>query len=153
MKWDKFFENLAIDVSKKSKDKSTKIGVVLVGKDHSILDIGFNGFPRGISDEKEHYHQRPKKYMVTEHAERNAIYNCARNGKSTLGTTLYLSSKGLPCADCARAIIQSGISEVVTHKGTFEGVSEHWVESIKTGEEMLLEAGVRIRYYENTSSL
>ena len=147
MSWDKFFRTLATEVSKKSKDRSTKVGVVIVSDDHSVLDVGFNGFPRGVNDHNEDYHQRPMKYMVTEHAERNAIYNCARNGKSTKGATLYLNTKGFPCADCARAIIQAGIKEVVTNEGDFEGASPQWVESCNMGLTMLKEAGVNVRYY------
>jgi dCMP deaminase len=72
---------------------------------------GWNGFPRGVDDDVDERHERPAKYLWTEHAERNAIYNAAAIGAATAGCTMYLP--WYPCTGCARAIIQSGISEVV----------------------------------------
>jgi len=142
--WDEFFYTLANTVANKSKDRGTKVGCVLVGDGNAVLGVGYNGFPRKINDLVEARHERPIKYYFAEHSERNCIYNAARSGIKTLDTKLYISGKGQPCADCARAIIQSGIVEVITGFGKFEGKGGLWEESCKVGEEMLLEAGVKI---------
>lgn len=106
-------------VSTKSKDKSTKVGAVIVGPNNEVLSVGWNGFPRGVNDDVEERHERPAKYEWTEHGERNAIYNAARHGIRLDGTTLYTTHD--PCADCARAIVQSGIRHVVTLGGSTIG--------------------------------
>lgn len=113
--WDAFFIELARVHARKSKDPSTRVGAVIVGPDREVRAGGFNGLPRGVRDcPKEHpeRHARPAKYSWWEHAERNAIYNAARSGATTRECTLYVAG-GPPCADCARAAIQSGIVEVV----------------------------------------
>ena len=148
--WDDFFLRMARLVATKSKDRSTKIGAVIVGEGNEVLSIGFNGFPRWIDDEREERHERPAKYMWTEHAERNAIYNAARCGISLRGASIYLSC-GLPCVDCARAIIQSGIVEVVIDSMIDQRQRadprwcEQWLKSIETSGEMLEEAIVAVR--------
>src|SRR3972149_4666305 len=106
MKWPEFFFALAALAAKKSKDRSTKIGAVVVGPDNEVRSLGYNGFPRGINDDVEERHRRPAKYLWSEHAERNAIYNAVRAGICLRGCTMYVHSH--PCVDCARAIIQSG---------------------------------------------
>ena len=98
-------------VSRKSEDRSTKHGCVIVNDRQVVLSTGWNGFPRGIRGDIEARHERPAKYMWTEHSERNAIYNAAAEGVSLRGSTAYIT--GLPCCDCARGLIQSGITRVV----------------------------------------
>ena len=73
MEWKRYFFNIAEEVKKKSKDKNTQIGAVIVGKDKEIVSTGYNSFPRGIDDEKEDRQEKPEKYFWFEHAERNAI--------------------------------------------------------------------------------
>jgi dCMP deaminase len=110
--WDKKFMELAIHVSSWSKDRSTKVGAVIVDEhSKSVLAMGYNGFPRGCDDDQDCRHERPAKYLWTEHAERNAIYNAARNGVRLDGATIYIPL--CSCVDCTRAIIQSGIKRVV----------------------------------------
>jgi dCMP deaminase len=109
--WDRRFLELASNVGSWSKDRSAKTGCVIVGPDRIVRSTGFNGFPRGIDDEVAARHARPAKYMWTEHAERNAIYNAARLGFAIYGCTCYIN--WFPCADCARAIVQTGIVRVV----------------------------------------
>jgi dCMP deaminase len=106
--------------------------------------MGYNGFPRGVDDDVEDRHERPTKLMYTEHAERNAIYSAARNGVRLLGSTMYMPGGGVPCADCARALIQAGIKKFVGMDRKFEGKSSLWAESCAAGEAMLIEAGVEI---------
>jgi dCMP deaminase len=146
MKWDEYFINIAQQVKLKSKDERTQIGVVIVGKDNEIVSTGYNSFPRGINDDLLERQERPEKYFWFEHAERNAIYNAARIGVSTLGTTMYMTCD-LSCADCARAIINSGISKVVFSRSTKEW-PEIWKQSAKRSMTMFNEAGVEIEYYD-----
>lgn len=140
--WDEYFMRLAQHVATKSKDRSTQVGAVIV-RDHRIVSTGYNGFPTGICDDINSRHERPAKYLWTEHAERNSIYIAARHGVMLIGTTIYITGGGIACADCARAIIQAGITEAVGMVGKFEGKGP-WAESYKVGEEMLLEAGVKL---------
>ena len=113
--WHQHFMSLAYLIAWKSKDPSTKVGAVIVTREHSILSTGYNGLPRGCRDDLPERNERPIKYAWYEHAERNAIYNSAMvGGSSLLGTTMY--TPGLPCVDCMRGIIQSGIALVITHK-------------------------------------
>jgi dCMP deaminase len=104
--WDLRFLRLAEHIGTWSKDRSTRVGCVIVGPHQEIRAIGCNGFPRGADDDLDARHARPAKYKWTEHAERNAIYNSARAGISIDGCTMYLP--WFPCMDCARAIVQSG---------------------------------------------
>ena len=109
--WNKRFVELSIYISNWSKDRSNGVGAIIADSDNRILSIGYNGFPSGCDDDDEEKHLRPAKYLYTEHAERNAIYSAARNGVKLDGCIIYLS--WFPCADCARAIIQCGITKMV----------------------------------------
>jgi dCMP deaminase len=145
MKWDEYFINIAEQVKLKSKDEKTQIGVVIVGKDNEIVSTGYNSFPRGINDNLSERQERPEKYFWFEHAERNAIYNAARIGVSTMGTTMYMTCD-LSCADCARAIINSGVSKVVFKRSTKDWPII-WRESAQRSLQMFEEAGVVVEYY------
>lgn len=105
-------------VAARSKDPNTKTGCIIVGPDHEIRTTGYNSFPRGIVDNVPMRLERPEKYFWIEHAERNAIYNAARVGVPLLDCTLYLN--WLCCMDCARAIIQVGITHVVVDREEHE---------------------------------
>ena len=142
-KWDSYFVELSMVAAKLSKDTSTKLGCVIVGPDHEVRSTGYNSFPRGVNDNVVERHERPLKYKWFEHAERNAIFNAARIGVSTKGCTLYCAWP--PCTDCARAIIQAGIVEVVVET---EFPAVRWNESMDRGEIMLSEAGVKMRRME-----
>ena len=146
MKWDEYFINIAEQVKLKSKDERTQIGVVIVGKDNEIVSTGYNSFPRGIVDDIDERQERPEKYFWFEHAERNAIYNAARIGVSTLGTTMYMTC-GMSCSDCARAIINSGVSKIVLRKGR-GAKGDKWDESSVRSMKMFEEAGVVVEYYD-----
>ena len=125
--WDQYFIKLAECAALKSKDPSTKIGAVIVGIDNEVLSIGFNGFPRGIADYSDRYTNRETKLKLIEHAERNAIYNAARQGIKLKDSKLYLSNNlKMICGDCAKAIIQSGISEVVGIKKADKELLKRW---------------------------
>jgi len=119
-----------------SEDRSTTVGAVIVDDRQNLLSVGWNGLPRKIQS-IESRHQRPEKYQWFEHAERNAIYNAAACGMHLLDSTLYINAT--PCMDCARGIIQSGISMVLMKKKVFKGYSE---EDLNKGLSMLNEAGI-----------
>jgi dCMP deaminase len=147
MNWKEYFRNIAHQVKLKSKDERTQIGAVIVGEDNEIVSTGYNSFPRGISDDISERQERPEKYFWFEHAERNAIYNAARIGVSTKGTTMYLTC-GMPCADCCRGIINAGITTIVCEVGDAGAKGPKWEESGKRSLQMFNEAGVKIQYYE-----
>lgn len=170
-KWDYRFVNAAQFYSEWSSDPSTKVGAVVVGNNNEILATGYNGFPRGVKEALSDVefsrlmekvpiedaplalgiqqrllkrYERPSKYLYTEHAERNAIYNAARVGARLEGATLYMNYYPLPCADCARAIIQSGIKRIVGPNIPFPGVGQQWKDHMSEAEIMLKEAGVEL---------
>jgi len=148
MKWEQYFRSIANQVKLKSKDENTQIGAVIVGSDNEIVSTGYNSFPRGINDNVESRQERPEKYFWFEHAERNALYNAARIGVSTKGCTMYLTC-GIPCADCARGIINSGISKIVCENHmTFGTSTQKWYEHAKRSLVMFEESGVEVAYYE-----
>lgn len=145
MTWDDYFAQMCTLVGAKSKDRSTKVGCVVVGPDHEVRSTGFNGFPRGVNDDREEWHARPMKYRATEHSERNAIYNAARCGIPLLGCTLYVPWH--PCTDCARGIIQAGIVAVVLDPAfrLSEDVLHRWREDLDVASQLLREGGVAVR--------
>ena len=142
MDWDTFFMQMALTVASKSKDRSRKIGCVIVGKDNEVRSIGFNGFPRDVDDDNDARHDRPEKYAWTEHAERNAIYNAARVGIPTDNCILYTT--WFPCIDCARGVVQSGIKKVITFEPELN--DPQWGESFSKVLELFDEAGILVEY-------
>jgi len=150
MNWDEYFFEMISLIAKKSKDPSSKIGCVIVGPDNEVRSTGYNGFPRGIKDDIEEVperYERPAKYDWTEHSERNAVYNAARVGIPLAGCKIYLD--WIPCPDCASAIIQSGIKEVIvdgnSNKMQDEGANERWKGKLKFAQWLLYEAKVKLR--------
>jgi dCMP deaminase len=146
MNWKEYFRGIAHQVKLKSKDRYTQIGAVVVGNDNQIVSTGYNSFPRGINDIIDARQERPEKYYWFEHAERNSLYNAALIGVSTKGCTMYLTC-GIPCSDCARGIINSGIKKIVCER-VGGAVGNLWDEHAKRSIEMFNEAGVWIEYYE-----
>jgi dCMP deaminase len=139
-------EHAKFIAEKYSKDRSTKVGCLIVGQDYSPLSWGYNGFPRGANDELECRHARPVKYLWSEHSERNAMYNAARNGVKLLGSRLYVTSL-IPCPDCARGIIQSGVDSIYLEKAAFDTSNPRavaWLENWPTTLEMLKECKIKI---------
>ena len=145
--WAEYFLLLADVIRLKSKDASTKVGALIVNDDHTIMSTGFNGLPRGVAETPERV-ERPMKYSWTEHAERNAVYNAARSGSPTVGATMYTSWH--PCTDCARAIVQAGISVVVVHDDPREEISAEWRENFLLAKDILKAGGVRILLHMRT---
>ena len=121
----------------KSTDPRTQNGAVLVTTQGVISDA--NRFPNGVKDIAKRW-VSPLKYKYVEHAERNVIYRAAARGIMTSNTTMYVP--WFACADCARGIIQAGISRVVGHDAEFHSHPK-WDEEIKLADEMLTEAGIK----------
>ena len=147
MTWTEYFLSIAEVIKSKSKDNSTHIGAVIAGKGNEILSTGYNSFPRGIDDSLDERQERPEKYFWMEHAERNSIFNAARIGVSLVGSTIYITS-GVPCCDCARGIISSGISKVYCKKTDTTSNRSLWDEHAVRSLQMFKEANVEIIYYE-----
>lgn len=138
--WDRTFLALAKEIAKRSKDPSTQVGAVIVGPDNEVRSLGYNCFPRGVDDGAPGRLERPLKYKWLEHGERNAIYNAARVGIPVKGCSMYIS--WLPCSDCARAIIQSGIDKLVVEDLSIPG---RWRADFLVSLPMLREARISIR--------
>jgi dCMP deaminase len=148
MNWTDYFLNIAEAIKLKSKDKSTQIGAVIVGKDNEILSTGYNSFPRGLDDSIEERQERPEKYFWFEHAERNAIFNAARIGVSLKNSTIYITS-GIPCMDCARGIVNSGIKTVWCKYTCTTKNKEKWEESQKRSLQLFDECGIQVFFYSD----
>lgn len=142
-KWHKRFLKLAHEVASWSKDESTKVGAVIMGPDRTPRSFGYNGMPRGVDDDIPERHERPIKYLYMEHAEKNAIYNCARVGIPIEGCIIYVTH--FPCTSCARAIINSGLIRLVINEGSFKSdYHDRSKEDIEVSQLMLKEAGIEI---------
>jgi dCMP deaminase len=138
-KWHKRFLDLCEHVATWSKDPSTKLGSVIVDSKKRVVSIGYNGFPRGVDDRHDRYEDRPTKYLFVAHAERNALDNAPMMVDNC---TMYVTL--LPCNECAKSIIQKGITTVVTYRPEREDVF-NWNITLA----MFNEAGVNVVYVEN----
>ena len=119
--WDEYFMGVSLLSGMRSKDPNTQVGACIVGKDHRILSMGYNGFPNGCKDEDFPWAREgddlETKYPFVTHSELNAILNY--RGGNLEGTTLYVSL--FPCNECAKAIIQAGIRRVVYECDKYAG--------------------------------
>lgn len=138
--WDEYFMGVALLAAQRSKDPNTQVGACIVNRDRKIISSGYNGMPRGISDDEISWAREgdfaETKYPYVCHAELNAILN--NPGTSLAGCVLYVAL--FPCNECAKAIVQSGIAEVVYLSDKYKGSAENRVSR------MILErGGVRLR--------
>ena len=144
--WDEYFMGLAVLSSMRSKDPNTQVGACIVSDDKKIIGVGYNGFPRGCSDDTLPWAREGEwgetKYPYVCHAELNAILNC-NNASLLKGSTLYVAL--FPCNECAKAVIQSGIKRIVY-------LSDKYQDSDATiaSKRMLDAAGVRYYKYNRT---
>ena len=142
--WDEYFMAVAQLAGMRSKDPHTQVGACIVGKDNRILSMGYNGFPNGCSDEDFPWDREgdalETKYPFVTHGELNAILNY--RGGSLEGTKLYVSL--FPCNECAKAIIQAGIKEVIYMCDKYADS-----ESTMASKKMFEMAGVKYTEYEN----
>ncbi len=142
--WDQYYLEICKVVAIRSKDPNTHVGCIIVGPAHEIRSTGYNSFPRGIRDDVPERLERPAKYLWMEHAERNAICNAARAGTSTEGCTLYVEI--MPCMDCARAIVQAGITEVaISAERMRQYSSDYYNQHFGLVEVLFQEAGIKVR--------
>ena len=135
--WDEYFMGVALLASMRSKDPNTQVGCCIVDENNVILTTGYNGFPKGCSDDEFPWDREGEntKYPYVVHAELNAILNAS--GKDLRGAKLYVAL--FPCNECAKAIIQAGIKEVVY-------LSDKYADTpaTKASKLMLSTAGVKL---------
>ena len=138
--WDEYFMGVAILAAKRSKDPNTQVGACIVDANNIILSTGYNGFPYGCSDDDYPWEREgdDTKYNYVVHAELNAILNA--RGKNLKGSRLYVDL--FPCNECAKAIIQSGIAEVVY-------LYDKYADTAATiaSKKMLTSAGVKLTQF------
>jgi dCMP deaminase len=145
--WDEYFMGVAMLAGFRSKDPSTQVGACIVSEDNKILSIGYNGFPRGCSDDEFPWDRQEEdpynsKYLYVAHSELNAILNY--RGGSLEGAKIYVSL--FPCNECAKAIIQSGIKTVI-----YDSDKYHDTPSTSASRRMFDAAGVRYYQYTHTN--
>lgn len=144
--WDEYFMGVAILASKRSKDPNTQVGACIVNENNIILSTGYNGFPAGCSDDEYPWAREGEdtKYPYVVHAELNAILNA--NGRNLRNSRIYVAL--FPCNECAKAIIQSGIKEVIY-------LSDKYASSSGTlaSKKMLASAGILMRQLEPSVDL
>ena len=146
--WDEYFMGVAYLSALRSKDPNTQVGACIVSDDNKILSMGYNGFPRGCSDDefpwgKEHEQDDPyqAKYFYATHSELNAILNY--RGGSLEGSKLYVTL--FPCNECAKAIIQCGIRTLIYGEDKYGDTV-----AVRASKRMLNAAGVRYYQYGKT---
>ena len=144
--WDEYFMGVAILSGMRSKDPNTQVGACIVSPDNKILSMGYNGFPKGCSDDEFPWRRDgdplENKYFYTTHSELNAILNY--RGGSLEGAKLYVSL--FPCNECAKAIIQSGIKSIVYDSDKYENMP-----STIASKRMLRAAGIEFYQYQHTN--
>lgn len=141
--WDEWFFNQCEVIKTKSKDKHTKCGSVVVSSDNRVISQGYNSLPAGANDSVQTRFERPLKYKYMVHSERNAVYSAARIGINLKGAKIYVT--GIPCMDCAHAIIQSGIIEVIYDADLQEKWSSPVYQDAGLVKELFDECNVTLR--------
>lgn len=143
--WDEYFMGVAYLSAMRSKDPNTQVGACIVSHENKILSMGYNGFPNGCSDDEFPWDREGEglnsKYLYSTHSELNAILNY--RGGSLEGCRIYVTL--FPCNECAKAIIQSGIKELVYDSDKYDGTP-----SVQASKRMLGSAGVKCIPYEKT---
>ncbi|HOA33662.1 MAG: dCMP deaminase family protein [Clostridiales bacterium] len=142
--WDEYFMGIALLSAQRSKDPHTQVGACIVNQANKIMSLGYNGFPAGCNDDEFPWERTGEddyetKYPYVCHAELNAILNAG--GRDLSGCKLYVAL--FPCNECAKAIIQSGIKEVVY-------LSDKYADtvSVRASKRMFTAAGVKFTKLE-----
>ena len=142
LSWDEYFMGIALLSAYRSKDPNTQVGACIVNSKNHIMSVGYNGLPMGCSDDEYPWGREgdslDTKYPYVCHAELNAILNCASG--NVRGCTVYTTL--FPCNECAKAIIQSGIAEVVYMSDKYSDS-----DSVLASKRMFTTAGVKFREY------
>ena len=145
--WDEYFMGVALLAAQRSKDPSTQVGACIIDNENRILSTGYNGFPHGCSDDEFPWNRDESigetKYQFVVHAELNAILNA--RGKSLAGSKLYVAL--FPCHECAKAIIQAGVKEVIYLSDKYHNTS-----STVASRRMLDAAGVTLTEFKPTKA-
>ena len=136
--WDEYFMGVALLAAKRSKDPNTQVGACIVNENKKIMSVGYNGFPLGCSDDDFPWDRSADsdydtKYPYVCHAELNAILNASGDLR---GCKVYVAL--FPCNECAKAIIQSGIKEVVYISDKYRNT-----DSVRASKRMFDAAGVK----------
>ena len=134
--WDEYFMGVADLSGRRSKDPNTQVGACIVSQDNKIMSMGYNGFPKGCSDDPY-----STKYLYVTHSELNAILNY--RGGSLEGSKIYVTL--FPCNECAKAIIQAGIKTIIYKEDKYPESP-----SVRASKRMLNAAGVRYYQYDQT---
>lgn len=146
LSWDEYFMGIAVLSSMRSKDPSTQVGACIVDKDNKIISMGYNGMPKCCDDDEYPWDRSgdplKTKYLFVCHAELNAILNC--HGGSVKDAICYTTL--FPCNECAKAIIQAGISEVVYLSDKYSET-----DSTKASKKMFDSANVKYRQFNTTN--
>ena len=147
--WDEYFMGVALLSAMRSKDPNTQVGACIVNDDNRIVSVGYNGFPRGCSDEdfpweRKADNQNDTKYPFVCHAELNAILNS--NGIGGKGSRIYVAL--FPCNECAKAIIQAGIKEIIYISDKYYDTDNN-----RASRRMLDAAGVKLTKFESSKKL
>lgn len=147
--WDEYFMGVALLSAMRSKDPNTQVGACIVNDDNRIVSVGYNGFPRGCSDEdfpweRKADNQNDTKYPFVCHAELNAILNS--NGIGVKGSRIYVAL--FPCNECAKAIIQAGIKEIIYISDKYYDTDNN-----RASRRMLAAAGVKLTRFESSKKL
>ena len=143
LSWDEYFMGIATLSSMRSKDPSTQVGACIVSPDNKILSVGYNGMPRACDDDMFPWDREggnlDTKYFFVCHAELNAILNF--RGGTLEGSRVYVTL--FPCNECAKAIIQSGISEIIYKSNKYVGT-----DSVIASTRMFEAAGIKMTPYK-----
>jgi len=141
--WDEYFMGIALLSGERSKDPNSQVGACIVSPDNKILSIGYNGFPAGCADENLPWDREGEfldtKYPYVCHGELNAILNYT--GTTLKGSRIFVGL--FPCNECTKAIIQSGIKEIIYLEDKYANT-----DSVKASKLMLEMSGVKITKYE-----
>ena len=139
LSWDEYFMGIALLSSYRSKDPNTQVGACIVNEHNKIMSVGYNGFPIGCSDDEFPWDREgdpyDTKYLYVCHAELNAILN--NDGSSLSGCRIYVAL--FPCNECAKAIIQSSIKEVVYLSDKYANTP-----MTRASKRMFIAAGVKL---------
>ena len=143
--WDDYFMSVALLSGKRSKDPNTQVGACIVNKNNVIESIGYNGLPKGCSDDEFPWEKEGEmlntKYPFVVHAELNAILNA--KGKDLSGCKIYVAL--FPCNECAKAIIQAGIRTVIYDSDKYSTSA-----GTQASKKMFDAAGVRYYQYQRS---
>lgn len=146
LKWDEYFMGIALLSAQRSKDSGTQVGACIVNDENNILSMGYNGMPRGCHDDYMPWEREGEtletKYPYVCHAELNAILN--NNGRLLKGSRIYVTL--FPCNECAKAIIQSGIKEIIYLSDKYKDT-----DGVKASKMMFDMVGVKYRQYQKSN--